>query len=578
MGLGILDPRRPTEVPGTTRYFDDLEGLEGATSTSTSAQVKRDNGIILVPQPSDDPNDPLNWPLWKRDLILLLLSIVSIFATSLGPILAANTISLSVFFSVKFTKVAILTGWFLFGVGIAAIWFVPSARIWGKRHLFLLGTITLIFSSAWAGAAGHSYGSLAGARFIQGIGAAPFETLVNAVVGDMYFVHQRGKRMALTNLAVFGGAFFTPIVVGKITYTIGWPWTFYFVSIFCGVSLPLVYFFVPETTYCRSAHLNTDTASSVDIHHLQKPHTHEHTTDLSPSNAQSLELSEASIQNPSAQPESQDPPTLFTGAGTPKKSFTELLVLFCGRMSPEKFWKLALRPFPLFCHPAIMWACLTQGAMVGWTVFISVVIAGIFIGPPLWYGEVQTGYAFTGAFIGAVGGFLLAGAVADWSAKVMTRRNGGIYEPEFRIVLVIPQLILGCTGLYLFGATSTPAGLIKHGWIVPVVAFGLQVAGMVIGAVAASLYLVDAHRDIAVEAFTCTIIFKNFFSFGLTFSAYQWVIGPGGTFRVFMWISSIQVVVCLLSIPMYVFGKRNRDFFHRHNILKLCGLMNKRDT
>lgn len=23
--------------------------------------------ILLVPQPSDSPNDPLNWPLWKKD-------------------------------------------------------------------------------------------------------------------------------------------------------------------------------------------------------------------------------------------------------------------------------------------------------------------------------------------------------------------------------------------------------------------------------------------------------------------------------------------------------------------------------
>ena len=30
---------------------------------------------VLVPQPSDDPNDPLNWPPWKKNLILLVISI-----------------------------------------------------------------------------------------------------------------------------------------------------------------------------------------------------------------------------------------------------------------------------------------------------------------------------------------------------------------------------------------------------------------------------------------------------------------------------------------------------------------------
>jgi MFS family permease len=117
------------------------------------------------------------------------LSIVSVFATALGPILAANTLTLSLHYELPFTEVALLTGYFLLGVGVAGIFFVPSARIYGKRHLFILGTVLLCVSSAWAGASAGSYRSLLWARIIQGVGTAPFEALVNATVGDMYFVH-----------------------------------------------------------------------------------------------------------------------------------------------------------------------------------------------------------------------------------------------------------------------------------------------------------------------------------------------------------------------------------------------------
>jgi len=95
---------------------------------------------------------------------------------------------------------------------------------------------------------------------------------------------------------------------------------------------------------------------------------------------------------------------------------------------------------------------------------------------------------------------------ADWSAKFMTKKNNGIYEPEFRILLVIPQFVFGCTGLFLFGVTS--ARIFHYSWLLPVVGFGFEVGGMVIGAVAASLYIVDAHRDLAIESFTCILIFK----------------------------------------------------------------------
>jgi MFS family permease len=122
-------------------------------------------------------------------VILFILSIISVFATSLGPILAANTLTLSLHYTLPFTQIALLTGWYLLGVGAAGVLFVASARIWGKRHLFIFGTVLLIISSVWAGASENNYTSLLVARVFQGFATAPFEVLVNAVVGDLYFVH-----------------------------------------------------------------------------------------------------------------------------------------------------------------------------------------------------------------------------------------------------------------------------------------------------------------------------------------------------------------------------------------------------
>ena len=55
--------------------------------------------------------------------------------------------------------------------------------------------------------------------------------------------------------------------------------------------------------------------------------------------------------------------------------------------------------------------------------------------------------------------------------------------------------------------------------------------------------------EIAVEAFTCLLIFKNIFSFGLTWGAYDWLLSAG-ILKTFLIIASIQVAICLLSIPM----------------------------
>lgn len=289
--------------------------------------------------------------------------------------------------------------------------------------------------------------------------------------------------MALSNLALFGGAFFTPVVVGKITHTIGWEWSFYLIAIFSGALLPLVIFFVPETAYRRNSSLNTDYAVEESISKTAI----EKSTSTSASQPDSFDNRPIERDNPHLTSHTDDTVVL------PKVSFARSLLPFNGRKTDENLFKLILRPLPLFFHPAVFWACLIQGALIGWTVMIGIVLAAIFLGPPLWFDEVQTGYMYTGPFVGAILGFLIAGLLSDWSTKFMIRRNKGVYEPEFRILLVIPQLIFGCAGLFGFGITSNHV----TSWFWPDFFFALEVMGMVLGAVASALYIVDAHRKLS---------------------------------------------------------------------------------
>lgn len=332
--------------------------------------------------------------------------------------------------------------------------------------------------------------------------------------------------MALSNLALFGGAFFTPVLVGKITHTIGWEWSFYLVAIFAGALLPLIFFFVPETAfdrpinpYLEAVENGTSNRPMEEDQHFPTTTTSTTTTNLSsdksrpdPSNPTSFEKHDYDTKTDTTPPSSTLPP--------PKVTFAQSLLPFNGRKSNANFFKLALRPFPLFFHPAVLWACLIQGTLIGWTVMIGVVLAAIFLGPPLWFSEVETGYMvrtytplslsvmkrpkkltpwifflpkqYTGPFVGAVIGFIISGLLADWSTKFMIKRNKGVYEPEFRIVLVAAQLVFGCVGLYGFGITAQDVG--RYGWFVPDMFFAFEVAGMVMGAVSSALYIVDAHR------------------------------------------------------------------------------------
>lgn len=73
MPLGVLESSSTHghHVPGTV-----LLDTQANTAELELSGLKKGTGknkeVILVPQPSNSPNDPLNWPLWQRDLILLV--------------------------------------------------------------------------------------------------------------------------------------------------------------------------------------------------------------------------------------------------------------------------------------------------------------------------------------------------------------------------------------------------------------------------------------------------------------------------------------------------------------------------
>jgi MFS family permease len=155
--------------------------------------------------------------------------------------------------------------------------------------------------------------------------------------------------MAFSNVALFGGAFLTPVVVGKMTATLGWQWSFYFVSIFTAAALPFVFFFVPETAYRRAEYLNMDFSGDISENHAPGSQT---------GIVDSPGDTHGSSENTQEKPHPSRPGNEMTNTTNSQYSYWQTLRLFNGRKTDENFLKLFLRPFPLFFHPGILWVSL----------------------------------------------------------------------------------------------------------------------------------------------------------------------------------------------------------------------------
>ncbi|OIW28669.1 MFS general substrate transporter [Coniochaeta ligniaria NRRL 30616] len=209
--------------------------------------------VELSPQPSDDPDDPLNWPQWRKELnlgaLLLMVSMSGVMKTvfvSVNHLLAEG-------YDVSYTAAAALTGVPLIlsaATGFAAL---IASRIWGKRPLYLASLLLIFIGAAWNTNVASSYGQCMAARVFQGLGWGAFDTLVMGSIHDTYFEHERCRRVAIYSIVQVATTWGPPLLGGLASQTgTGFGLQFAILSSFFVVAVPLMALGAPETAFDRA--------------------------------------------------------------------------------------------------------------------------------------------------------------------------------------------------------------------------------------------------------------------------------------------------------------------------------------
>ncbi|KAI9730031.1 MAG: hypothetical protein M1818_008300 [Claussenomyces sp. TS43310] len=764
--MGILNDKSTEEVPGSvlllTGQRNEPLGLRNAPartshssfpasepvprSISSHAEKKKtkDGTIVLEPQPDDSHNDPLNWPSWRRDMALISLGLYCMLGGGLTPILAAGFTNVAETYKVGVSRVALTTGLYMMGLGVGSVIASPTAILYGKRPVYLLGCIVGIACACWC-AASPSYNSLLIARIFQGMAISPVECLPSATIAEIFFLHERAYRIGTYTLLLLGGKNLVPLVSAAIIQRLGWRWVFWMVAIISGFCWFLLFLFVPETFWDRTprprskrpprVHMfrrassrptgsvtgqtglkapdgaddsglgkpATQNSGSACAAHLMKvspaPHRNlrvgfapeeadvlvrhdttgraeeqsdssggtlrrrsitmvdagneEHSlAHLPVADSKSLPVSdnshqkpamripsfparhefesrvcpaggvpptpglhnfnspyytaierpnsdyldrgqhnesqidggtspadmsanatipglasldpEASVVSPGARPR---PPPRYTSMlkEGPRQTFVQQLRPCNGRLHNDNWLRVAIRPFILFLYPAVLWSSIVYACSIGWLIVLSESVADIYRNKDTYdFSALSTGLIYISPFIGGILGTAVAGKVSDIIVRAMTRRNGGLYEPEFRLVMAGPVAIATVIGLMGFGWSAQS----RDAWIVPTIFFGVISFGCSLGSTTAITFCVDSYRQYAGEALVTLNFSKNIFH-GLVFSLFfpSWLTHDGSK-TVFLCLGGIQLALLLLTIPMYIYGKRARMWTVRKNLME----------
>ena len=181
----------------------------------------------------------------------------------------------------------------------------------------------------------------------------------------------------------------------------------------------------------------------------------------------------------------------------PPKTYAQTLKPWNGRLRDDNWFLVAIRPFILFAYPSILWSTLVYSLSIGWLIVLSETVASVYENKALYnFTALQTGLVYISPFVGGVLGTAVAGKVSDVVVRFMSRRNGGIYEPEFRLVMAIPVTISTCIGLMGFGWSAEE----RDNWIVPTIFFGVISFGCALGSTTSITFAVDSYRQYAGEA------------------------------------------------------------------------------
>lgn len=138
------------------------------------------------------------------------------------------------------------------------IWSSP-ADIFGRRPIFILGTIIALASTIGAALA-PTYGGYMAARFFQGFGVSPAASVGLAIIGDCFYESERGQKVGLWVLAIDLGLLAGPLIGGFVDLA-GFVWIQWLTAILFAVILVLEFFFLPETLYPRDLMLSSRTTA-----------------------------------------------------------------------------------------------------------------------------------------------------------------------------------------------------------------------------------------------------------------------------------------------------------------------------
>ncbi|KPI38023.1 putative MFS-type transporter [Cyphellophora attinorum] len=208
--------------------YNEREGYIITDNAHGNLKHANDGTTILLPQPSDDPHDPLNWSWMKKHLILIIVS-MSAFLPDYGSATGAVTLLPQAAIwnmSPDYVNHSQVGNVFMLGAG--GVFVVAFSAYFGRLPVLFYFLVVATATAIWCAAAAEL-------MFIY----------------DMFYFHERARKINIWAAFIILSPYFGPLFAAFIISTQKWQIPFWVYVAETALCLILTILFVEETYYDR---------------------------------------------------------------------------------------------------------------------------------------------------------------------------------------------------------------------------------------------------------------------------------------------------------------------------------------
>lgn len=245
MTLSRISTQRSQQSTGTA-LGNVMTGIE--VRKRNTREGGTGNVFVVGYEDEHDPQDPHNWPLWKRIRCTFLVASIGCVVGLASAITSSALPQAAEEFHVAEVVESMATGLFLIGFGLGALFAGPISETVGRNPVYI-GTLAIYMIWIMAAGLAPNIGAQLVFRFLAGLfGSTPL-TCAGGSISDLWSPLERVFAFPVFANAAFTGPLLGPVIGGYIAQSplLSWRWVEWITLIISGLVLVAVVLFQPET-------------------------------------------------------------------------------------------------------------------------------------------------------------------------------------------------------------------------------------------------------------------------------------------------------------------------------------------